>query len=485
MAPTKGFTIFARAWKATSPPPCTYKMHDPLTRIPSPPISDDEQSIDASRCANGVDVEVSSDTSTARTTAETADSPARFETSSAASSSSTTVSSPPLELPSAVSSTTTVSSTPSDLPSAASSTTTGSSPPSEPSKPRSRQRVDFAKLQSIFATESATDSTDPTPSPSLSSLWYILTTALLLAFHKEKLIADLWTYLAVNVARASGTNDDDDDHNLLTTARHIREASLKASTLVGFPRAINALLTLHRAIQSSHPALSTVLQGDSSLRSSPWLSPADKFNRGMALFQTIYDKHTARVVSTMSSCSGGDLTHFAIQCIYGELLAENAIIGDLGTGMLEFVCCLADGVAPQAKGHFFGSVNLGATRGQLRGAVLMAQELARQVRVPCAWDGGPEEERDEGEEEEEEDMDEWKFLQRVTIEETTVEETTVEETTVEETTVEETTVEETTVEETTVEETTVEETTVEETTVEETTVEETTVEETTVEETTA
>ncbi|ETI23381.1 hypothetical protein G647_05182 [Cladophialophora carrionii CBS 160.54] len=373
-------------------------MHDPSTRIPSPPISDDEQSIDASRCANGVDVEISSDTVvslTARTTAETAGSPARFETSSAASSSSTTVSSPPSELPSATSSTTTVS-----------------SPPSEPSKPRSRQRVDFAKLQSIFAAESATDNTDPTPSPSLSSLWYILTTALLLAFHKEKLIADLWTYLAVNVARASGTNDDDHHHHhlLLTTARHIREASLKASTLVGFPRAINALLTLHRAIQSSHPALSTVLQRDSSLRSSPWLSPADKFNRGMALFQTIYDRHTPRVVSTMSSCSGGDLTHFAIQCIYGELLAENAIIGDLETGMLEFVCCLADGVAPQAKGHFFGSVNLGATRGQLRGAVLMAQELARQVRVPCAWDGGAAEEHDEGDEE---DMDEWKFLQRV------------------------------------------------------------------------
>jgi hypothetical protein len=235
-----------------------------------------------------------------------------------------------------------------------------------------------------------------------------LTTALLLAFHKEKLIGELWTYLS----SAAPTGDDD---RLLATARHIREASLKASTLVGFPRAINALLTLHRAISSSHPSLSTILEGDTSLRSSPFLSPADKFNRGMALFQTIYDKHTARVMSTMSSCSGGgDLTHFAIHCIYGELLAENAIIGDLETGLLEFVCCLADGVAPQAKGHFFGSVNLGATTGQLRATVLMAEELARQVRVPCPWVGGDE---DEDEEEEgfqtETETDEWKFLRRV------------------------------------------------------------------------
>ncbi|KIW71194.1 hypothetical protein PV04_03390 [Phialophora macrospora] len=347
MTQTKGFTIFARAWTATSP----YKTYNPSMQMPSPspPLSDDGQSMDSSPSENG------------------------------------------METPSAVSSSTTVSST-----------------RSQTSKPTSRRKVDFSRMQSIFAAESATD--DPASSP--SSLWYILATALLLAFHKEKLIGELWTYLS----RASSTRDDDD--RLLATARHIREASLKASTLVGFPRAINALLTLHRAISSSHPSLATVLEGDSSLRSSPFLSLADKFNRGMALFQTIYDKHTARVVSTMSSCSGGDLTHFAIHSIYGELLAENAVIGDLETGLLEFVCCLADGVAPQAKGHFFGSVNLGATTGQLRAVVLMAEELAGQVRVPCPWVEGDEDE--DGEDEVEglqtgtrTQTDEWKFLQRV------------------------------------------------------------------------
>ncbi|EXJ62772.1 hypothetical protein A1O7_03211 [Cladophialophora yegresii CBS 114405] len=360
MTNTKGFTVFARPSTATSTSP--YKMYDPSTRIPSPPNSDDEQSIGSSSNENGAGIETPSGT--------------------------------------VVSSTgTTDSSGPSGLPSAASSTTTVSSPPSEPDKPRSRHRIDFSRPQNIFAAESATDNADTT---SPSSLWYILTTALLLAFHKEKLIAELWTYLT--------TSQDNTDDHLLTVARHIREATLKASTLVGFPRAINALLTLHRAIQSSHPSLHTTLQADSSLRSTPWLSRADKFTRGMALFERIYAHHTPRVVATMSSCSGGDLTHFAIQCIYGELLAESAIIGDLETGMLEFVCCLADGVAPQAKGHFFGSVNLGATNGQLRGAVLLAGELARQVGVPCAWLGEGEAADDQ---QEGKMVDEWKFLKRV------------------------------------------------------------------------
>jgi hypothetical protein len=63
-------------------------------------------------------------------------------------------------------------------------------------------------------------------------LWYILTTAVLLSFHKEKLVADLWTYLA---AGEGGEGDRDRDH-LLVVARRIRESCLKASTLVGFPR---------------------------------------------------------------------------------------------------------------------------------------------------------------------------------------------------------------------------------------------------------
>ena len=122
----------------------------------------------------------------------------------------------------------------------------------------------------------------------------------------------------------------------------------------------------------------------------------------MSLFSRIYEKHKTRVVDTMFYCSGGDLTHFAINSIYGELLAEDSIIGDMETGVLRFVCCLADGVAPQAKGHFFGSINLGASAGELEAAARLTEELARMVNAPCAWKVAGE----DG------DEDDWKFLQK-------------------------------------------------------------------------
>ncbi|OAP61063.1 hypothetical protein AYL99_03264 [Fonsecaea erecta] len=277
-------------------------------------------------------------------------------------------------------------------------------------KPAPRGKIDFSVLEHVFAKETATET------PSSSPLWYILATALLLAFHKEKLIGKLWTYLSQREVRAH----DAETGHLLATARRIREACLKASTLVGFPRAINALLVLQQAIKTTHPALSSILEADASLRAAGGdpANPEAKAARGMRLFQRIYAQHSPRVLAAMSACSGGDLTHFAITCIYGELLAEDAIIGDLDTGLLEFVCCLADGCAPQAKGHFFGAVNLGAAPETLRAAVRLADHLARQVRAERPWTG----EKGEGEGECQElelelerDRSEWKFLDRVMV----------------------------------------------------------------------
>lgn len=81
-----------------------------------------------------------------------------------------------------------------------------------------RMQLDFSALRDIFSDSSNSDG---------SPLWYILTTAVLLSYHKEKLIGDLWTYLACQVQ---------DDAHRLSVARILREACLKSSTLVGFPR---------------------------------------------------------------------------------------------------------------------------------------------------------------------------------------------------------------------------------------------------------
>ena len=225
---------------------------------------------------------------------------------------------------------------------AASSTDTLCSNQSAHTKATTSPKLDFQTLETIFKREASADS--PPCSP---SLWYILTTALLLAYHKEKLVGSLWKHLSNNTAPSKTKTDA----ALLAIARIIREACLKASTLVGFPRAINALLSLQDAIKSTHPSLAATLSADSDLSVATGLTPSQTHARGLSLFQRIYAHHTPSILASMSSISGGPLATFAVDCIYGELLSDSRHIGDAETGVLEFVCCLADGVAPQAKGH--------------------------------------------------------------------------------------------------------------------------------------
>ncbi|KAK6373521.1 hypothetical protein LTS17_008013 [Exophiala oligosperma] len=261
--------------------------------------------------------------------------------------------------------------TPMSTASSATQETSTSSVSASETTPVSRVKsLDYSTLQQLFADSSS------------SPLWYILTTAILLSFHKERLTGDLWRYLSSSASISEETQDRNED-DLLAIARRIRESCLKSSTLVGFPRAINALFSLSTSISTTNPTLSSTLASDTSLRAP--LDGAAKYDRGLTFFKQIYTKHTSRVLSAMDSTSGGDLTHFAINCIYGELLSEHTIIGAQETGLLEFVCCLADGCGPQAKGHFFGSLNLGASNDTLRTTVELTEEIARQLRLTCPW----------------------------------------------------------------------------------------------------
>jgi hypothetical protein len=111
---------------------------------------------------------------------------------------------------------------------------------------------------------------------------------------------------------------------------------------------INGLSALQASIEADSPHLLPILGSDTSLRSP--ISSEVKFERGKRLFSDIYAKHTHRILASMDASSGGDLNYFAIAAVYGELMAETSLLNALETVFLEFVCCLADDLAPQAKG---------------------------------------------------------------------------------------------------------------------------------------
>jgi alkylhydroperoxidase/carboxymuconolactone decarboxylase family protein YurZ len=73
--------------------------------------------------------------------------------------------------------------------------------------------------------------------------------------------------------------------------------------------------------------------------------------------------------------------------LYGNLLAEESILNAKDTALLEFACCYASGVYPQAKGHVYGSRNLGNTRKEVKGIIALSHAIADVLGVEMQREG--------------------------------------------------------------------------------------------------
>lgn len=141
------------------------------------------------------------------------------------------------------------------------------------------------------------------------------------------------------------------------------------------PQGINALSTLRKHILDSAPSLEEKLDEDRSLRQS--LQRDEKDSRGKEFFSNIYAQHTEKVLHNLSISSGGDLAEFAINAVYGDLMAEVSRINAKETGLLEFLACYATGgtTTLQAKSHMYGSHNLGNTKAEIKGAIAICDAI--------------------------------------------------------------------------------------------------------------
>lgn len=155
------------------------------------------------------------------------------------------------------------------------------------------------------------------------------------------------------------------------------------------------MTALKSAIKETSPALQDKLDKDKSLRQT--VSKADREARGKAFFSKVYAQHTDRVLNNMAGTSGGDLSEFAVDCVYGDLMAEDSILNAKDTGLLEFACCYACGAYPQAKGHMYGSRNLGNGRQEIEGVTALCHAIANALGLDMTREG----------------TDEWAFIQKL------------------------------------------------------------------------
>jgi alkylhydroperoxidase/carboxymuconolactone decarboxylase family protein YurZ len=155
------------------------------------------------------------------------------------------------------------------------------------------------------------------------------------------------------------------------------------------------MAALKSAIKQTSPALQDKLEKDRSRLQS--LSKADREARGKAFFSKVYAQHAERILNSLAKTSGGDLSEFVVNSVYGDLLAEESILSAKDTALLEFACCYASGAYPQAKGHMYGSRNLGNSRKEIEGIVALSHAIANVLDVEMQREG----------------TEEWAFLEKV------------------------------------------------------------------------
>lgn len=219
--------------------------------------------------------------------------------------------------------------------------------------------------------------------------WYCYAALVFQVNDQMELVGETWRAV---LARTQ------DQEELLRAARQMRESLLKASVLVGFPKVhmpllaflqaqtnpsqgINAMTTLRKHIQASAPEVSNRLDKDPSLRKS--IQRPEKDARGKEFFSHIYAQHTERVLDHLSIVSGGDLAEFAINAVYGDLMAETTRLSAQWTALIEFLACyaVAGSSVVQAKSHMFGSHNLGNGKAELKAAIEICGAIEKDLGV--------------------------------------------------------------------------------------------------------
>ncbi|KAF8425619.1 hypothetical protein EV426DRAFT_595916 [Tirmania nivea] len=286
---------------------------------------------------------------------------------------------------------------------------------------QSTRGVHTAAPSNLDLTRLSNDFPDP-------SLWYVMTAITLTAVGRQHLIGQLWEHLAgaipdqqevrqsgwpepmpqgsLKLSLEIGQEMEQEVVRLVQVAMRLREGLMKMSVLLGYPRAINALSSLHKSqqllsVKSSPRTIlySTVLSrlsGGPPLR--PYLRPSrtdkneipvNNYSRGLSLLTKVYSpKHVPNLLHNMSISSAGDLSNFAVSRIYGDLLSDVSILNERETGLACFVTCLALALgtgpeevelAGQIKGHMYGARNLGASGAEVRGAADLALRVWENV----------------------------------------------------------------------------------------------------------
>ncbi|CAO3671610.1 unnamed protein product [Umbelopsis ramanniana] len=145
-----------------------------------------------------------------------------------------------------------------------------------------------------------------------------------------------------------------------------QSALIKAAFLCGMPKAINAMQSLMLGVDE---------ETKSNLPKTPSEVGTNLQERGETMFNKVYGKVSNRVKSNIGG-SSPDLMAIILEDVYGRVLSDVALLGEVETELLTIVVLVPLQVPAQLKGHLHGAKNIGATEAQVKAAEAMGRLVA-------------------------------------------------------------------------------------------------------------
>ncbi|KAH8549352.1 hypothetical protein BGW37DRAFT_502832 [Umbelopsis sp. PMI_123] len=146
-----------------------------------------------------------------------------------------------------------------------------------------------------------------------------------------------------------------------------QNALIKAAFLCGIPKVINAMQNLMRGVDEETKSL---------LPKSPSAPSTNLQERGEIMFNKVYGKVSQRVKSNIGG-SSPDLMAIILEDVYGRVLSDVSLLGEVETELLTIVVLVPLEVPAQLKGHLYGAKNVGASEIQVEAAQAIGQLIAK------------------------------------------------------------------------------------------------------------
>ncbi|KAG4411250.1 hypothetical protein IFR04_015611 [Cadophora malorum] len=147
----------------------------------------------------------------------------------------------------------------------------------------------------------------------------------------------------------------------ISITRRLREALLKASSVGGVPKTINALLALKAVTPADLEDAAVEQQSLTGRRSDIYeTAPTKILDRGQIFFERVYGKVAKRVMRQLDTSGAEDLGLIA-RLMYAHILSNTRILNGAETSYVLIAALIPQDVNPQLKGHLRGAQNGGAT----------------------------------------------------------------------------------------------------------------------------